>query len=94
MPSWMVIITSTDPDTGESARDVFEVTPPPAPGSEHSVLVQLVTGIHPDAVEHSHDAGTVTFDDGRRRIAARFEIDGTAAPVPPPDGQGSLFEPF
>ena len=89
----MVIITSTDPDSGAAEREVYEVTPAPAPGGERDVLRQLVTGIHPDADERSYDGGQARFLDGRRQITASFEIDGVAAPSPAPPGQGSLFDP-
>ena len=88
----MVVLTSTDPDTGDVERAVYEVTPAPVPGSEHDVLRQLVTGIHPDAVELSYDGGKATFLDEGWAITASFEIDGVPAPAPPPPGQGSLFD--
>ena len=65
-------IESRDPDTGEVRRDVFELTPPPAPGDERRVLVELVTGIHPNAVEVEFADGVAVLDDGGRAITASF----------------------
>lgn len=92
MSPWMVVIVSTDPDTGSSEREVYEVTPAPAPGTERAVLRQLVTGIHPDAIVGAEDGGRSSFTDGRRAITAFFEIDGTPTPSPAPPNQGSLFD--
>ncbi len=88
--SQMVVITTSDPDTGESVRDVFEVTPPPEPGRERTVLGELVTGIHPGASEHSWSEGVATFVDGRRRITAEFAAQGGAPSVG--DAQATLFD--
>ena len=87
----MVIITTSDPDTGESARAVFEVTPPPEPGRERTVLGELVAGIHPGAVERAFADGVATFADGPRVITATFR-DTEAPPAPPEDGQATLFD--
>ena len=89
---WTVVIAIADPDTGEVERATYEVTPTPVPGSEHDVLRQLVTGIHPDAVELSYEGGMATFLDDRVTITTSFEIDGVPAPAPPDPGQGSLFD--
>jgi len=86
----MVIISTSDPDTGESARAVFEVTPPPEPGRERAVLGELVAGIHPGAVEHTFADGIATFADGRRVITATFQVTG--APPARGDGQATLFD--
>lgn len=86
----MVIITTTDPDTGESARAVFEVTPPPEPGRERAVLAELVGGIHPGATERSFAGGVATFADGRRVITAAF-TDPDEAP-PARGAQETLFD--
>jgi len=86
----MVIITTTDPDTGESARAVFEVTPPPEPGRERTVLAELVGGIHPGATERSFVDGVATFADGRRVVTAAF-TDPDATP-PEGGGQATLFD--
>lgn len=91
MPTWMVIMTSVDPQTRESVREVYEVTPPPSPGTEHAVLVQLVAGIYPDAIERAHDGDIVRFEDAGRTITASYEVDGSVAPIPMPPEQGSLF---
>ena len=86
----MVIITTSDPDTGESARAVFEVTPPPEPGRERAVLGELVGGIHPGATERGYVAGVSTFADGRRVITATFSgPDGGGAEA---GGQETLFD--
>ncbi len=87
----MVVITTSDPDAGESIRDVFEVTPPPEPGRERAVLTQLVTGIHPGATERSYAHGIATFADGRRRITAEFADRG--GPAPERGAQATLFDP-
>ena len=88
MPPWMVIIESDEP----SSRDVYEVTPPPEPGSERAVLAELVAVLHPDAVETSYADGTATFTDGSRTIRAAFERDGRAPEPPGPSPeQGRLF---
>jgi hypothetical protein len=86
-----VTIESRDPDTGEVLREVFELTPPPAPGEERRVLVELVTGIHPGAVEVSFADGVAVLDDDGRGITASLG-GGAAEPVedPPPE-QGTLF---
>ena len=86
----MVIITTSDPDTGESARAVFEVTPPPEPGRERAVLGELVAGIHPGAVERAFAAGVATFADGRRVVTATFQT--TDASRAQEDGQATLFD--
>lgn len=95
MPRWTVVIETRAPGGGPGARDAFEITPPPEPGSERAVLEQLVTGIHPRAVERSHVEGLSTFADGARTITARFEVrggeDGRGAA--PGGGQGTLFDP-
>jgi hypothetical protein len=84
-----VTIETTDRESGESTRDVFELTPTPAPGEERRVLVELVLGIHPGAVEVGADAGAVLLRDGRRAIRASL---GPGAPDDPPAGeQGTLF---
>jgi hypothetical protein len=88
--SQMVVITTSDPDTRESVRDVFEVTPPPEPGRERAVLAQLVTGIHPGATERSYADGVATFADGRRRITAEFAARG--GDPPERDAQATLFD--
>ncbi len=89
--SQMVVITTSDPDTGESVRDVFEVTPPPEPGRERAVLAELVTGIHPGATERSWSDGVASFVDGRRRITAEFAAGGAAGP-PERGAQATLFD--
>ena len=86
----MVIITTNDPDTGESARAVFEVTPPPETGRERAVLGELVAGIHPGAVERAFAGGVATFADGRRVITATFRTSD--APPPQEHGQATLFD--
>jgi hypothetical protein len=88
--SCTVCIESRDPETGEVRRDVFELTPAPAPGDEHRVLVELVTGIHPNAVEVSWDDGVAVLDDGGRPVTATFGPGEPDADPPPPD-QGTLF---
>ena len=94
MPSWMVILESRDTETGEHHRDVFEVTPPPEPGRERVVLAQLVSGIHPGAVERTYDGALAVFDEGPREIRASFTIDGRPAPPDPhhAGAQGTLFD--
>jgi len=88
--SCTVTIESRDPDTGEVRRDVFELTPPPVPGDERRVLVELVTGIHPGAVEVEFAEGVAVLDDGGRAITASFGPGSPDADPPPPD-QGTLF---
>lgn len=89
--SQMVVITTSDPDTGESVRDFFEITPPPEPGRERTVLAELVVGIHPGATERSWADGVATFADGRRMITASFAIREGGAP-PDGDAQATLFD--
>ena len=94
MATWMVILESRDSETGERQRDVFEVTPPPEPGRERTVLGQLVVGIHAGAVERSYDGAVAVFEDGPRRITASFTVDGMAR-LPGaggPGAQGTLFD--
>ncbi|WP_217914207.1 hypothetical protein [Miltoncostaea marina] len=88
MAGWRVVIETRAPGDAGASAERYEVTPPPEPGTERAVLRQLVTGIHPGAVELGHDGGTSRFADGDREIAARFEGGG------PPDapGQGTLFD--
>lgn len=95
MATWMVILHSRDTESGESHRAVFEVTPPPEPGRERTVLGELVRGIHAGALERSYDGAVAVFDEGPREITASFTVDGaTAQPDPPhPGAQGSLFDP-
>lgn len=88
MASWRVVIETRAPGDGASAER-FEVTPPPEPGTERDVLRQLVTGIHPGAVELGHRAGTSRFADGDREIEARFEVSGDEDAGPE---QGTLFD--
>jgi hypothetical protein len=88
---WMVILESADARTGESSRDVFEITPPPEAGRERAILRQLVHGIHAGAVERSFDGAVAVFDDGPRTITARFTIDGRAGGGDPHGGQETLF---
>ena len=84
-------IESRDPDTGEVTRDVFELTPPPAPGDERRVLVELVTGIHPNATEVSWRDGVAVLDDGGRAVTASIGPGAPDSdPAPAPD-QGTLF---
>ena len=66
--SCTVTIESRDPETGEVQRDVFELTPAPSPGDERRVLVELVTGIHPNAVEVSWGDGVVVLDEASSRL--------------------------
>jgi hypothetical protein len=87
-----VTIESRDPDTGEVMRDVFELTPAPAQGEERRVLVELVTGIHPAAVEISFAAGVAVLDDAGREIIASFGPSGPA-PFDDPNQQQTLFGP-
>jgi len=89
--SCTVTIESRDPDTGEVLREVFELTPPPALGEERRVLVALVTGIHPGAVEVSFAEGVAVLDDAGRQIVASFGDGGPAREVRPPPEQGTLF---
>ena len=89
--SCTVTIESRDPETGEVLREVFELTPPPAPGEERRVLVELVTGIHPWAVEVSFADGVAMFDDDGRRITASFGAGSPAGDPHPPPEQGTLF---
>ena len=91
MPRWTVVIETRGPGDGPGVRDAFEITPPPEPGTERAVLHQLVTGIHPGAVERGHAAGVSTFDDADRTISARFDVAGAAGPPGEPP-QGTLFE--
>lgn len=86
-----VTIESRDPDTGELLREVFELTPSPAPGEERRVLVELVTGIHPGAVEVSFAGGVAVLDDAGREILASFGDVGPARSPQPPPEQGTLF---
>ena len=88
--SCTVTIESRDAQTGEVRREVFELTPPPAPGDERRVLVELVTGIHPNAVEVSWRDGVVVLDDGGRAVTASIGPGEPDADPPPPD-QGTLF---
>ena len=88
--SCTVTIESRDPDTGEVRRDVFELTPPPAPGDERRVLVELVTGIHPTAVEVELADRVAVLDDGGRHVTASIG-PGEPDPDPPPPDQGTLF---
>ena len=97
MPASLVIIVSHDLDTGERMRDVFEVTPAPAPGRERAVLAEVVAGIHPGAIERSYADRVGTFRDGRREITASLTtVEGAAAegtPDPEPDpAQERLFD--
>jgi hypothetical protein len=80
-----VVIETRSP--AATSREAFEVTPAPAPGTERAVLAQLVTGIHPGAVERAHADGRSVFDDGPREISARFERTGAAD-----DGAGPAQE--
>lgn len=91
MTEWRVIIETHPAGGGPPAREAFEVTPPPEPGTEGEVLRQLVTGIHPGATERGHAGGRSEFDDGDRRITARFEA-GDADPGSPRPAQGTLFD--
>ena len=88
--SCTVTIESVDPDTGEVRRDVFELTPPPPPGEERRVLVELVTGIHPNAVEVRWSDGVAVLDDGGRPVTATIG-PGASDADPPPPAQGTLF---
>jgi hypothetical protein len=88
---WMVILESADARTGETSRDVFEITPPPEAGRERTILRQLVHGIHAGAVERSFDGAVAVFDEGPRTITARFTIDGRGDDGDRPGGQGTLF---
>ena len=78
MATWMVILQSRDMETGERHREVFEVTPPPEPGSERTVLGQLVRGIHAGALERSYDGAVAVFDEGPREITASFSVERRA----------------
>ena len=77
MAQWRVIIETRSPSA--AGREAFEITPPPAPGTERAVLRELVAGIHPGAVERAHEGGRSVFDDGDREITARFEAGGEPA---------------
>jgi hypothetical protein len=88
---WRVIIETRAPGGGPPSREAFEITPPPAPGTERDVLAQLVAGIHPGAVERGHAGGRSVFDDGGRRIVAMFEAGG-APPAPAGPAQETLFD--
>lgn len=81
MATWMVTLEGWDRETDERRREAFEVTPPPEPGRERSVLDQLVHGIHAGAAERSYDGAVALFHDGPRQIAASFTVDGRP-PVP------------
>lgn len=89
--SCTVTIESRDPDTGEVLREVFELTPPPVPGEERRVLVELVTGIHPGSVEVSFADGVAVLDDDGRAITASFGGGATEPVEDPPPEQGTLF---
>lgn len=89
--SCTVTIESRDPETGEVRRDVFELTPAPPPGDERRVLVELVTGIHPNAVEVSWSDGVAVLDDGGRPVTATFGPGGPDSDPPPAPDQGTLF---
>ncbi|WP_217922414.1 hypothetical protein [Miltoncostaea oceani] len=89
MGHWRVVIETRSP--AATSRDAFEVTPAPAPGTERAVLAQLVTGIHPGAVERSHVDGRSVFDDGAREISARFEPGDGGGDTPGP-AQETLFD--
>lgn len=86
-----VTIESRDPVTGELRRDVFELTPPPAPGDERRVLVELVRGIHPDATEVGWADGVAVLDDAGRTVTASFGPGSPDSDPPPPPQQGILF---
>lgn len=89
--SCTVTIESRDPETGEVRRDVFELTPAPPPGDERRVLVELVTGIHPSAVEVSWSDGVAVLDDGGRPVTATFGPGEPDSDPPPAPDQGTLF---
>ncbi|HMN98940.1 MAG TPA: hypothetical protein PKD59_05960 [Miltoncostaeaceae bacterium] len=89
--SCTVTIESRDPETGEVRRDVFELTPAPPPGDERRVLVELVTGIHPNAVEVSWSDGVAVLDDGGRAVTATFGPGEPDSDPPPAPDQGTLF---
>jgi hypothetical protein len=86
---WRVIIEVSPPGGGPPTREAFEVTPPPAPGSERDVLRQLVAVIHPGAVERAHESGRSVFHDAGREIVAMFEPGGETRAAP---GQETLFD--
>lgn len=89
--SCTVTIESRDPETGEVRRDVFELTPAPPPGDERRVLVELVTGIHPNAVEVSWSDGVAVLDDGGRAVTATLGPGEPDSDPPPAPDQGTLF---
>lgn len=91
MTEWRVIIETRPPGGGPPSREAFEITPPPAPGTERDVLAELVTAIHPGAVERGHADGRSVFDDGGRRIEATFEAGGGPAGGDGP-AQETLFD--
>lgn len=92
MARWMVILESADARTGDTSRDVFEITPPPEAGRERAVLRQLVHGIHARAVERSFDGAVAVFDEGPRTITARFTVEGgDGHDDDGHGGQGTLF---
>ena len=93
MAEWRVIIETSPLGGGPSSREAFEITPPPAPGTERDVLRQLVTGIHPGAVESGHSAGRSVFADGGREIVAMFEAGGRGGDDPGAEpAQATLFD--
>jgi hypothetical protein len=88
--AWVVILEGPDGAAGDPRRDVFEVTPPPAPGREREELGRLVRGIHPGAEEIGWDGEQAVFDDGGRSLTARFARAGGGGPGAP--AQGTLFD--
>ncbi len=91
MAEWRVIIETGPAGGGPPTREAFEVTPPPAAGTEREVLRQLVEAIHPGATERAHSSGRSEFDDGGRHITARFEVGG-APTGPTGPAQETLFD--
>jgi hypothetical protein len=88
--AWVVILEGPDGAAGDPRRDVFEVTPPPAPGREREELGRLVRGIHPGAEEIGRGEEQAVFDDGGRSLTARFARAGGGGPGAP--AQGTLFD--
>ncbi|MBY0398563.1 MAG: hypothetical protein K2X91_19115, partial [Thermoleophilia bacterium] len=93
----MVIVESRHLDTDARERGRHEVDAPSTPDQARARLVDLVRGLHPEAVHRSYADGAATFLAPDHLIVAFYERRGSALEArraPALNGRGTQHRLF